>query len=141
MYLAQRTRYNILYAVNQLARAMSKPVKAHMGAVKHCFATWSGLQAERLQACCLLGCQLGQQSRQRQVYVIIHRDAGQHLDQLQGGTAGADRTVHDGGRARSGSSDNEGGGVLLRHYVEAGLRQRVAVHLHTSALYVGGSRT
>ena len=35
MYLAQVTRYDILYAVNQLARAMSKPAKAHMGAVKH----------------------------------------------------------------------------------------------------------
>ena len=35
MYLAQLTRYDILYAVNQLARAMSKPAKAHMGAVKH----------------------------------------------------------------------------------------------------------
>ena len=35
MYLAQVTRYDILYAVNQLARAMSKPAKAHMGAAKH----------------------------------------------------------------------------------------------------------
>ena len=36
MYLAQVTLYDILYAVNQLARAMSKPAKAHMGAAKHC---------------------------------------------------------------------------------------------------------
>ena len=35
MYLAQISRYDILYAVNQLARAMSKPSKAHMGAAKH----------------------------------------------------------------------------------------------------------
>ena len=35
MYLAQVSRYDILYAVNQLARGMSKPSKAHMGAVKH----------------------------------------------------------------------------------------------------------
>ena len=35
MYLAQLTRYDILYADTQLARAMSKPAKAHMGAVKH----------------------------------------------------------------------------------------------------------
>ena len=32
MYLAQITRYDILYAVNQLARAMSEPAKAHMEA-------------------------------------------------------------------------------------------------------------
>ena len=35
MYLGQVTRYDILYAVNQLAPAMSKPSKAHMLAAKH----------------------------------------------------------------------------------------------------------
>ena len=35
MYLAQISRYDILHAVNQLARAISKPSKAHMGAAKH----------------------------------------------------------------------------------------------------------
>ena len=35
MYLAQVCHYDILYTVNQLARAMSKPSKAHMGAAKH----------------------------------------------------------------------------------------------------------
>ena len=35
IYLAQVARYDILYAVNQLARATSKPAKAHMGAAKH----------------------------------------------------------------------------------------------------------
>ena len=34
MFLAQITRYDVMYAVCQLARAMSKPSKAHMGAVK-----------------------------------------------------------------------------------------------------------
>ena len=34
MYLAQVFRYDILYTVSQLARAMFKPLKAHMGA-KH----------------------------------------------------------------------------------------------------------
>ena len=35
MYLVYVTRYDILYAVNQLARAMSKPAKAHIGVAKH----------------------------------------------------------------------------------------------------------
>lgn len=35
MYLAQITRYDIIYSTCQLARAMSKPSKAHMGAAKH----------------------------------------------------------------------------------------------------------
>ena len=35
MYFAQICRYDILYTVNQLARAMSKPSRAHMGAAKH----------------------------------------------------------------------------------------------------------
>ena len=34
-YLGNVTRYDILYAVNRLARAMSKPLKAHMAAAKH----------------------------------------------------------------------------------------------------------
>ena len=34
MYLGQVIRYDILYAVNELARAMSKPSKAHMAAAK-----------------------------------------------------------------------------------------------------------
>ena len=35
MYLAQITRYDIMYSSGQLARAMSKPWKVHMGAAKH----------------------------------------------------------------------------------------------------------
>ena len=35
MYLAHVCRYDILYTVNQLARAVSKPSKARMGAAKH----------------------------------------------------------------------------------------------------------
>ena len=35
MHLGQVTRYDILYAVNQLARAMSKPSKAHMATAKY----------------------------------------------------------------------------------------------------------
>ena len=35
IYLAQVTRYDSLFAVNQLAQAMTKPSKAHMAAAKH----------------------------------------------------------------------------------------------------------
>ena len=35
MYLAQITRYDIMYSTCQLARAMSRPSKVHMGAAKH----------------------------------------------------------------------------------------------------------
>ena len=34
MYLAQVTRYGILYSVNHLAMAVSKPAKAHIKAAK-----------------------------------------------------------------------------------------------------------
>ena len=54
--------------------------------------------------------------------VIIHRDGSQRSDHFQGGTTGADRTAHYGGRARDGGSDNEGGGgILLQHDAGAGL--------------------
>ena len=35
LYFAQVCRYDILYTANQLARAMSTPSEAHMGATKH----------------------------------------------------------------------------------------------------------
>ena len=35
MYLAQGSRYDVFYTVNHLARGMSKPSKARMGAAKH----------------------------------------------------------------------------------------------------------
>lgn len=42
MFLSQCTRYDITYAVNQLARAMSKPSKLHMTAGKHLFRCLKG---------------------------------------------------------------------------------------------------
>ena len=42
IYLAQVTRYDVLYTVNQLARAMSKLAKAHMGAAKHLLCYLAG---------------------------------------------------------------------------------------------------
>ena len=42
MYLAQITRYDVMYAVCQLARAMSKPSKAHMGAAKQLLRCLAG---------------------------------------------------------------------------------------------------
>ena len=42
LYLGQVTRYEVLYAVNQLARAMSKPPKAHMAAAKHLLRCLAG---------------------------------------------------------------------------------------------------
>ena len=35
MYLGQVSRYDILYAVNQLIRGLFEPFKAHTGAAKH----------------------------------------------------------------------------------------------------------
>ena len=35
MYLGQVSRYDILFSVNQLARAMSKPLYSQMAAAKH----------------------------------------------------------------------------------------------------------
>ena len=42
MYLAQVSRHDILYAVNQLARGMPKPSNAHMGVAKHLFRYFTG---------------------------------------------------------------------------------------------------
>ena len=42
MYLAQITRYDIMYSISRLARAMSTPAKIHMGAAKHLLRYYSG---------------------------------------------------------------------------------------------------
>ena len=42
VYLKYITRYDILYAVNELARDMSKPAKAHIGATKHLLHSLAG---------------------------------------------------------------------------------------------------
>ena len=43
MQLGQVSHYDIVSAVNQLAKTTPKPSKAHMGAAKHllCYLTWS----------------------------------------------------------------------------------------------------
>ena len=118
MCLAQITRYDILCAVNQLAEAMSKPAKAHMGAAIHllCYLAEStdfSITTSRTAS--------GLQSSQMSTGAI-HRDADQRSDHLQSETVGTDRTIHIGCRACGGSSGNEGGGVLPQHDVGAGLR-------------------
>ena len=42
VYLAQITHYDVMYAVYQLARMMSKPSKAHMGAAKQLLGYLAG---------------------------------------------------------------------------------------------------
>ena len=68
MYLGKVTRKDIVYAVNQLARAMSKLSKAHMAAAKHLLplpGRNGGLrhhvQARWLEVDCIFRCKLGQQ--------------------------------------------------------------------------------
>ena len=46
IYLAQVTRYDILFAVNQLARAITKPSKAHMAAAKHLLRYLAGIPTQ-----------------------------------------------------------------------------------------------
>ena len=45
MYLAQVSRYDILYAVNQLSRAMSKSASAYIGTTKHLLRYLAGYKA------------------------------------------------------------------------------------------------
>ena len=89
MYLAQVSRYDILYAVNQLARGMYKPSKAHIGAAQHLVFYLAGstdffitYKQGRFKARRLLGCQQGQQPRQRQINIDVHRHARERPNQF-----------------------------------------------------------
>ena len=140
MYLGQVTRYDIGCAVNQLARAMSKPSKAHMAAAKHLLSQVPGgdnelcnhLQARGFQANGVLRRKPGQQPRQRKIDLLLHSVSFEWPSQLQGGVARADGTIVHGGRARGCRLDNEGGSVLLLYDEGAGirhaLRQCTGVH-------------
>ncbi|CAM9823613.1 unnamed protein product, partial [Sphacelaria rigidula] len=48
MYLARVTRYDIGYGVNQLARATSKPSKAHVAAAKHLLRYSAGMTDHKI---------------------------------------------------------------------------------------------
>ena len=50
LYLAQCTRYDLCYAVNQLTRACSKPAEIHMTAAKHALRYLRGTTTDRVQA-------------------------------------------------------------------------------------------
>ena len=78
MYLVQFFRYDILYTVNQLARAMPKPSKANMGAAKHLLRYLVGSTgfsiAYKERGFKLTGffyLELGSKPRQREVYIMF----------------------------------------------------------------------
>ena len=121
MYLAQVCRYDILYTINQLARAMSKPSKAHMGEAKHLLRiTLLGrvhrfldhLKARRFQIHGLFRRELGSKPRRREVYIIIHHNAFQRPDQLQGGHSRINCTTYNGGGIGGGGAHREGSSLL-----------------------------
>ena len=88
MYLAQITRYDIMYSSGQLARAMSKPSKVHMGAAKHLLRYLAGttnltiVYTQGGFKLSLLRPQLGQQPRQPQINVVLHHGIVQGSSQL-----------------------------------------------------------
>ena len=116
------------------------PAKAHIGAVMHLLL----YLARSKDFLSLTRRAISGLHRHRQVHGIIHGDAGQRSDHLQGETAGADRTVHIRGRTHGGSSDNDGGGVLLQH-LELGFDESfgsVPLYINnTLELHVTGNRT
>ena len=66
MYLAQITRYDIMYSSGQLSRAMSKLSKVHMGAAKHLMRYLAGITS----------------------FTIVHKQGGFKLTALSDSTWG-----------------------------------------------------
>ena len=119
MYLAQISRYDILYAVNQLVRAMSKPSKAHMGAAKHVLRYLVGsvifpTTYKRGGFKLTTYTDANWDSRQREVDLGVHRDSRQRPDQLQRGTK-SNRSIDHGGGARGSCHRDEGVTLLKKH--------------------------
>ena len=115
MCLGQVTRYDIGYAVNQLARAICKPSKAH-GFKLTAFsdANWGNNPDN---------------GKSTSSYIAFL--SGGPVS-FKVGLQGADGTIDHGGRARGRRFDNEGDSVLLQYDEGAGirhaLRQCTGVH-------------
>ena len=128
MCLGQVTRYDIGYAVNQLARAISKPSKAHMAVAKHLLRYLAGTttfvvtyKRGSLKLTAFFDANWGN-NRQRKIDLLLHSVSVGWPGQLQGGVARADGTIDHGGRARGRRFDNEGDSVLLQYDEGAGIR-------------------
>ena len=127
MYFAQAIRYGILYAVNQLARAMPMPAKAQVRAEVHLLRYLVGStdffianKQGDFRVALFLDAYWGNTPDNgwpTLSYIVMLANTASRWD------CRADRTVLDGSRDRKGGSRNEGGsGILLQHDVGAGLR-------------------
>ena len=102
MYLAQISRCDILYAVNQLARRMSKPSKARMRAVKHLLCYLAGStdfsithKQGGFKLAAFSDANWGNNRENSKVNVIVHRDARQRPNRFQGWSSEPHRAVNN----------------------------------------------
>ena len=120
MYLGQVTRYDILYAVIQLARAMAKPSKAHMSAAKHLLRYLAGT-VDFVVTCKIGGFKLmtfsdvnwgknPDNDKSMSSYIAFFSNAPVSF---KAGLQGLTERIHYRGRARGCSASDEGSGVLL----------------------------
>ena len=123
MYLAQITRYDVIYDVCQLARAMSKPSKAHIGAAKQLLRYLAGTtdfsivyKSGGFKLSASSDANWGKNpDNQRQVHVSLPRHAVKGSHQLQVRNSKPDRYVHHRSGAGCLGLDDEGSCVLLQH--------------------------
>lgn len=96
MYLGQVARYDITCAVNQPARAMFKPFKAHLAVVKHQLRHVAGTTDVSItysQGDFKLTAFLDEQLQSN---VFVPRHVLKRFCELRGATEEADSVVHDG---------------------------------------------
>ena len=103
MYLAQVLRHeSCTLRVNSLVLCRNREGTPGGGEASSALSGWNHgleyrLQERRLQTHRLLGLQLGQQPRQRQVDFMLHHDVVQGSGELQVRSIEPDRNVHDEG--------------------------------------------
>ena len=151
IYVSQVLRYEIVYAVGQLARPMAKPSKIHMVAAKHTLCYLAGTtdlsttyKRGGFKLGSLFGLQLGQQPGQRKVHLILLVDDVRCAGWLQVGATRSDCHVDNGGGAGRVVIGDEGSSLCSNMLTELVFGKDFVIVLlycdNTAMLHVLGNR-
>ena len=144
MYLAQVSGYHMLYSVDQPARAMSIPSKAHMGAPSHLLryhaAASISYQKGGFELTAFSDDNWGNKPVSGQPTSSYSMIMSNGPVSFNVGMQGLTDKSKDEGQARGSSTGDEGSGLLSRHDGGPGIQGNVKVHPDPHRQHFGSAR-